>query len=177
MKEKDNFGPSETVMKAQRGDSDAVAQLLSDYRPMLLRAVSASAPGLADAGYTREDLMQEASVALSAAIGSYDGGKGVTFGAYARRCVRNRLISVARSAKRALRVKASAPDKSEDGSAVTAVTLSAVERSLTAYERSVFRLLCSGYKPAEIAARLDRPVKSVYNAVCRIKAKAKGQRK
>lgn len=175
MRDKEKFGPSETVIKAQKGDSEAISQLLSDYRPMLLRAVSASAPGLSDAGYTREDLMQEASVALSAAIGTYDGGKGVTFGAYARRCVRNRLISVARSAKRMRRTDVPVPEKKEEP-LLPAASLEAVERSLTAYERSVFRLLCTGYKPAEIAARLERPVKSVYNAVCRIKAKAKEQK-
>ncbi len=174
MKEKNEYGPSETVLKAQEGDSEAIAQLLEEYRPMLMRAVSISAPGLYDAGYTKEDLMQEASVALAAAVCGYNGDKGVTFGAYARRCVRNRLISIARSAKRVRGSKVEVADTRE--AAISVSMIETVERTLTAYERSVFRLMCTGYKPAEIAARLGRPVKSVYNAVCRIKAKAKNEK-
>lgn len=175
MIEKNEYGPSETVLKAQAGDSEAVAQLLEEYRPMLMRAVSISAPGLYEAGYTKEDLMQEASVALTAAVCGYNGDKGVTFGAYARRCVRNRLISIARSVKK-VRGSRVEPVESGDGGGIPVSVLEAVERTLTAYERSVFRLMCTGYKPAEIAVKLGRPVKSVYNAVCRIKAKAKSEK-
>ena len=176
MKNENKFGPTETILKAQAGDGEAVAKLFDDYRPMLLKAVSASAPGLTDFGYTVDDLMQEASVAMSAAITAYDGEKGVTFGAYARICVRNRLISIARKAKRVGKSEPVANDKVEQ-SAVASVTLESLDRLLTPYEREVFGLMFTGYKPAEIAAALDRPVKSVYNAVCRIKAKAKSIRK
>ena len=172
MKEKKNFGPDETVIKAQQGDGEAIARLLRDYAPMLRRAVGSYGSSLSEAGYTEEDLMQEASVALSAAVATYKGDRGVTFGAYARRCVRNRLISIARSARRIPRVSGDMPEGKGE-TVFSSATLEGLGRVLTAYEREVFRLMCLGYKPAESAARLGRDVKSVYNAICRIKAKAK----
>lgn len=172
MKDKMNYGPSDTVLKAQKGNEEAMAQLLRDYRPMLIRAVGASAQGLSDAGYTEEDLMQEAAVAITAAVATYKGDKGVTFGAYARRCVRNRLISIARSALRVRRAAVDIPEKAEE-SFLPVTSLERLEAALTDYERDVFCLMCLGYKPAEISERLGRETKSVYNAICRIKAKAK----
>ena len=165
MKEKKNFGPDETVIKAQQGDGEAIARLLRDYAPMLRRAVGSYGSSLSEAGYTEEDLMQEASA-------TYKGDRGVTFGAYARRCVRNRLISIARSARRIPRVSGDMPEGKGE-TVFSSATLEGLGRVLTAYEREVFRLMCLGYKPAESAARLGRDVKSVYNAICRIKAKAK----
>lgn len=173
MEKKKDFGPSETVLLAQKGDEEAIAVLFTEYRPMLLRAVSASVAGLADVGYSREDLMQEAGVAFSSAIATYDGGRGVTFGAYARRCVRNRLISVSRTANKVRKARAVQAESTRMSADVPAIDVEALRSRLTPLEGEVLSHLLGGYKPGEIALRLGRPVKSVYNAVCRIKAKAK----
>lgn len=163
-----------TVKRARSGDESALSELLEQYRPMLARAVSLSYPGLQSAGYTVEDLMQEASIALADAVRGYDPDKGFTFGAYARRCVRNRLVSVARRAAKKEKRPAPLPSKETDAPVFDRDFALALEQRLTVYERSVFRMIVDGYKPAEIAGALGREVKSVYNAVCRIKAKAAG---
>lgn len=173
MENNKDFGPSETLLLAQKGDEDAVARLFAEYQPMLMRAVSVSVTGVADIGYSREDLMQEAGVAFTSAIATYDGGRGVTFGAYARKCVRNRLISVSRAAAKVRKARAAQADRSQTGEGTRAIDVEGLCNRLTAYEREVLSYLLGGYKPREIAARTGRPVKSVYNAVCRIKAKAK----
>lgn len=161
-----------TVERAKSGDESALSELLEQYKPMLARAVSVSYPGLQSAGYTVEDLMQEASIALADAVRGYDRAKGFTFGAYARRCVRNRLVSVARKAAKKEKRPAPVPSKETDLPVFDREFARALELRLTVYERSVFRMMVEGYKPAEIARALEREVKSVYNAVCRIKAKA-----
>ena len=165
--------PNQTLEQARKGDPESISDLFAQYRPMLTRAVSLSYSGLQDAGYSMEDLLQEASIAFTRAIRGYDPGRGVTFGAYARRCVRNRLASVARSTA-SKRKKTSTPHQpSPEGTPLIAKEqLLHLERSLTEYERRVFRLMTDGYKPAEIAHSVDRDVKSVYNAICRIKSKA-----
>ncbi len=165
--------PNKTLERAQQGDPEATTELFSLYRPMLTHAVTLSYPGLADVGYSREDLMQEASIALTRAIRCYDPERGVTFGAYARRCVRNRLASVARSAASKRKKTAAPAESTVMGTPLIAKEqLQNLDRMLTDYERRVFYMMTDGYKPAEIAHSLNKQVKSVYNAICRIKIKA-----
>ena len=163
---------AEVIKKAKNGNEEAISQLLEEYRPLMMKAVSYSYPGLYEHGYTKEDLLQEASFALAKAVQGYDFSRNVTFGAYTKRCVRNRFASIAR----AVHKKRSSPSALSDRRAdtvpyVDAEWIDALESRLTAYELQVWRLYAEGYKPSEIAHTLGKNVKSIYNAICRIKAK------
>lgn len=166
--------PFELIKKAQAGNEDAVTQLLTQYRPMMEHAVSFSFSALRASGWSHEDLMQEAAIALTRAVGAYDAQRGVTFGAYARRCVRNRMTSLVR-ASRKVNTRVVHKQAQEDVTPTFSLDrerISSLDAVLTAYERKVFALTCDGYKPSEISALLGRERKSVYNALCRIRAKA-----
>ena len=92
----------------QSGDESAFEAIREQYAALLLSTVSKMMPGLPDAEF--EDLMQEATLALyHAALRFKPDQEKVTFGLYAKICVRNRLISAIRKLRRA---SAAFPSKS-----------------------------------------------------------------
>jgi len=145
----------------------------------------------------REDLYEEALGALLRAALTFDTAKEkITFGLYAKICIRNCLISV-RRAKAAREAKASrGADKGagegtgkgtgkgekkreravgslDFGDLDPADVLDALENELSSYEKLVLKEYFSGRSAKETAAVLGRDEKSVNNAVCRIRQKAK----
>ena len=166
---------STLLSRIRGGDSCAFELLLSQYRPMLSVAVSSlSLKGEVD----EKEANAEAMAALYRAALSYRAEDGrATFGAYARRCVRNALIS------RFLRTgrEEALPLESLDAVSDSDVELSdvlveeeAVEALhgriravLSLYEAEVFRLYAAGYRTSAIAAHLRKDEKSVSNAISR----------
>lgn len=163
---------NEKIKQAKNGSSAATEDLLTEYKPLIDAALSAFLPSLTVYGYTYEDLRQDASLAFVRALQTYDFDKGVTFGAYAKKCVRNSMISVYRSQKRRVRISEQVKDIVYEPSAQTSVPDDFDDR-LTDYEREVYTLYMDAYKPREIADIIGRETKSVYNALCRIRQKAK----
>ncbi len=84
------------VDEARRGDIRSRDSLATAYMPAV-RSIALRYRGL---GLPVEDLVQEGSLGLLDAIGSYDAGRGATFEAYARfrirRAVRNALTDQSR---------------------------------------------------------------------------------
>jgi len=165
----------EIIQKAKTGDEKALSVLLETYQPMIQHAISFYFSGLASAGLSKEDLQQEGAMALVRAVEQYDADRGVSFGAFAKKCVRNRLISIYRAThkkekktKKALSEVPAAPPIFIDG----AEWINVLEGKLTAYEKQIWSYYTQGYKPREIAKLAGRDVKSVYNSLCRIRAKA-----
>ncbi|MFA6947700.1 MAG: sigma-70 family RNA polymerase sigma factor [Eubacteriales bacterium] len=60
-------------------------------------------------GADLDDFRQEASIALMRAVETYDPGKGVSFGLYAKICIKNRMISILRRIKRTAAIAAWTP--------------------------------------------------------------------
>lgn len=180
--------------------SDAFSDLLSRYRPLIAKLVNKYAQqgygadaSLAD----RQELDEEACIALYHAARFYRAGTHATFGYFARVCIRNRLVSFLRKQKNEehyLRVDES-NGYAFDGSPAVGGSVLTVEDvgeqvaakdafrelfdrflvSLTEYERRVFHLYVKGSTYKEIAGALGVSVKSVDNAVYRIRVKLKQQ--
>lgn len=167
--------PNETVLRARSGDADSMEKLIEQYRPMIERAVDASYTGLSGST-SREDVMQEALLAFSRAIDSFDSDRGVTFGAYSRKCVRNALISHARRENAQRRKKKPVPPPAkkadEEKTEFLIRSLECLYPTLTSLERTVLGYTVRGYRPREIAEATGRTPKSVYNALCRVREKA-----
>lgn len=165
---------NERIRQAKKGSSTAMEALLAEYKPMIDSALSAFLPSLTVYGYTHEDLRQDAALAFVRALQTYDQDKGVTFGAYAKKCVRNSMISVYRTQKRRVRISEQVKDVADEPHALPSQP-DDFDDKLTDLEREVYTLYMDAYKPREIAGILDREAKSVYNALCRIRQKAKKQ--
>ena len=176
--------PSEDCLAAltasvQRGDEAAFAQLLDRYAPLLQSLVSVFETPSIDA----DELMQEARFALYRAALSYREG-GVTFGLYAKICVRNQLVSRLRREMREKRVCSLdrvahelVSDESVDAldfllsDESFRLMRERIARILSPYENRVFELYASGLSVAEISVRLGSKVKSVRNALDRCLSK------
>jgi RNA polymerase sporulation-specific sigma factor len=124
------------------------------------------------------ELFSEACVALHIAAGRFDMAQNdVTFGLYARICVRNRIVDLLRSVENDRNIADYDVEMmSEDMSVETQVAqreafeliLGSAKRLLSDYEYSVLLLHIQGYKTAAIAKALGRSAKSVDNAKSRL---------
>ena len=131
----------------------------------------------------KSDLSEEAQRALLKAAISFDEGKeGITFGLYAKICMRNALISVKRAedARRRKEKRAKSDSVSQSARSLAAFAgedaediLSKIESSLSSYELKVFKEYFSGRSAKETAEVLRSDERSVNNAVYRIRKKAK----
>ncbi|MBE6656353.1 MAG: sigma-70 family RNA polymerase sigma factor [Ruminococcaceae bacterium] len=168
------------LLRVRDGEDEAFALLASRFVGMTEGLVRAFSAGLCEAD--GRELSQEARLALYRAACTYKPSPDVTFGLYARICVRNALISFLR--------RRTVPDgisfcnldgfllsdeREPLGSLLEEEQLSEllarIVTVLSSYEESVFSLLIEGEKNGKIAEILGKSEKSVSNAVFRIQAK------
>ena len=172
---------SSLIDRASAGDDSAFAELCIQYGP-LIRSMSRRYAHLTesdDEEQIREDFSQEATLALYRAVQSYDSKEGkVSFGLYAKICIRNALVSELRRMER--EKKADKQHNKDIRFSVYEKGINPPERevsellnngSLSEFEKSVFDMYVSGAKVKDISKALGRSGKSVSNAVYRIKSK------
>lgn len=149
------------------------------------------------AGGDSEDLTQEGMVGLITAVREYDAGKEASFRTFAEICIRSRLYSVIRASARdkqqPLNQSLSLDDSHFDSNPLTSGTnnlaqrnpedflidrehtaalLSGVRKQLSEFEAKILGFYLDGLSCREIAKAVNRPPKSVDNAVQRIRRKA-----
>ncbi len=186
----------ETLLVRLRAGEDpgAFEGLCVLYNNLLTAMVRRFAPslGIRDGvasevlGIGQEELRQEATIALYRAALSYvpeETGKGgdVSFGLYAKICIRNAMISQVRRYRRRLKQAEALSQKAEteearkrDGvemDALAGETLRQMQAELSPYENRILPLYMEGKPPRRIAKELGRTEKSVSNGIYRIKAK------
>ncbi len=162
------------------GDESSFQVLREQYAALLLSMTSGALAECPEAEY--EDLMQEATLALYHAAMTFDLQQTeVTFGLYAKICIRNRLISSLRKFRRSVRTDHGIDDhsrltptqrKSARRASLGDLT-DLVDTLFSEYEKSVYQLYLQGYTAAEIASHTGRTLKSVDNAIYRIRRKIK----
>lgn len=145
-------------------------------------------------GGDSEDLIQEGMLGLLSAIREYDPAKGASFKTYAETCIRNRIQSAIRSAAR----KKHAPlndgislddvlsdesqslgtqffQRSPEEQVLARETerefISAYSRRLSKLEAQILDLYLNGLSYQEMSQLTGRDVKSVDNAIQRIRRK------
>ena len=164
------------IADAKCGSEAAFEELTRQYLPML-NSLTERFFRLVPYGLESfDDLYQETLVAFYRAVTTFDCRQdNVSFGLYAKICVRNRLISVLRKL-RSPKKHGSANDlqKTEESRAslFDQKELDAVsEKLLTRYEKSVFSMYIDGKSYKSIALVLGKSEKSVDNALFRAKSK------
>lgn len=178
------------VLSAE-GDRLAEEQLVTRYN----RLVRVCARPYFLAGGDSEDLIQEGMIGLLSAIRGFQPGRETSFRTYAEVCIRNRLRSAVRSAARDKHMMLNdsvalsddamgavpyrgSQSEAEDPEAVLigqeewAGRKKALSDRLSKFERQVFALYLKGCSYEEIARQVGRPLKTVDNAVQRIRRKA-----
>ena len=190
---------AELARRARDGDDAALGELLTKY----LAFARMKSRSYVLIGADREDIIQEGMIGLYKAIRDFDASRETSFRAFAELCVTRQILTAIKSATRQKHgplnnyVSFSRPVVGEDdGERVLSDVLPTVAvsdpadlvisaeriRGLQAHvdevlsdlETEVLRLYVEGKSYQEIAERLQRHVKSIDNALQRIKRKLEG---
>ncbi len=138
--------------------------------------------GVADEKELAEDFSQEAKLALYRASQSYNRKSDeVSFGLYAKICIRNALVSELRRMNRkkktdiAQKFDLKSTDRDRGRSLTNVPDIGAILESgiLSALEKKIFVMYTDGMKIRDIAKAVGKSSKSVSNAVFRIKSKVR----
>jgi RNA polymerase sporulation-specific sigma factor len=188
-------GETELVLKARAGDGRAADELVRRYR-VLARTKARSYFLL---GADREDVVQEGMIGVYKAIRDFDVSSGTAFRTFAELCVTRQIVSAVRAASRhkhgplSSSVSIDRPVADGDDGPTLADVLPAAasadpaealvsaeevralqqhfDEVLTDLEQQVLRHHLQGRSYEETSAMLQRHVKSVDNALQRIKRK------
>ncbi len=186
------------IVEIQKGDKQALSYLMNKYKELVNIKVSKYFM----VGAEREDIVQEGLIGLFKAIKTFNKEKNNSFKSFANMCIERQLITAIKSSTRQkhmplnsyLSLNASAYDNEEESGMELINTLdnkmvedpletvmkkeyyeqieSSIEKSLSTFEKQVLDGYVKGYSYVTIAKQLDSPVKSVDNAIQRIRKKA-----
>ena len=151
-------------------------------------------------GAEKEDIVQEGMIGLFKAIQSFNGEKQNSFKTFANMCIERQLITAIKTSNRQkhiplnsyLSLNSSAYEDEDDTSVMDVFdshttedpldTITkkeyykriedAIEQNLSDFEKKVLAKFIKGESYVNIAAELDTPVKSIDNAIQRIRKKA-----
>lgn len=186
---------AEVAALANAGDGQALEYLLNKYKNFVL----SKARYYFLAGADKEDLIQEGMIGLYKAVRDFQPDKQVSFRVFAELCITRQVITAVKSASRRKHqplngyVSLNRPvfDEESDRTMMDLVKstresnpeeilisredVGALERNLlgnlSELEKKVLTLYLGGKSYQEIGEILDRPVKSIDNALQRIKTK------
>ncbi|MGM9665710.1 MAG: sigma-70 family RNA polymerase sigma factor [Eubacteriales bacterium] len=173
---------NELIAEAKNGNGEAFEKICKKYAG-LINSMSRKYSDMCQShGTENEDFLQEAKMAFYKATMTYDAGeKNVSFGAYAKVCIRNRLISCIRMLNSKKRRKSELGKEYSDDSLQENVLkkelgekmMRLADDKLSPYEKKIFALYAEGLRAKEISGRTGKSEKSVNNAIYRIKSKLK----
>lgn len=140
------------------------------------------------AGGDSEDLIQEAMFGLLKAIREFDPRHDARFKTFAEVCIRNRIRSAVTNAARSKHAplndsvpfespmlgSGASPEELYISREEEAERLTRLGQYLSPLEREVLELFLLGLSYQEISEQVGRPIKSVDNAVQRIRRKVAG---
>lgn len=167
---------------AAQGCRDAEEELVKRY----FRQVRVCARPYFLAGGDSEDLIQEAMFGLLKAIREFEPNRDTRFRTFAEICIRNRIRSAVTNAARNKHAplndsvpfetpmlgSEASPEELYISREEETERLTRLGRQLSPLEREVLTRFLLGLSYQEISEQVGRPVKSVDNAVQRIRRKA-----
>ncbi len=184
------------VNSSKSGDRNALEYLINKYKELVNMKVSK----YFIIGAEKEDIVQEGLIGLYKAIKSYSGDKQNSFKTFANMCIERQLITAIKSSNRQkhmplnsyLSLNESAYENDEETSLfdtfnshqiedpLETITKQeyyksveiAIDKSLSNFEKQVLNRYMQGESYIQIAEKLDTPVKSIDNAIQRIRKKA-----
>ena len=178
----------ELVEKIREGETACMDVLIERYK----RQARNQARHLYLIGGDNDDLIQEGMLGLFKAIRDYRPEKEVSFEAFARLCISRQLYSAVQAAGRQKHAPLNTYvelsdqlDTQEDGPQGKSPEELLIDREnmevlqeeiwklLSSMEKRIFQSYLDGESYTEIASELNRPAKSVDNALQRIRRKLK----
>ncbi len=190
----DALSDEELVEETRNGRSEALDELLQRYR----RFARIKARSYFLVGGDREDVVQEGMIGLYKAVRDYETGHGASFRSFAELCITRQILTAIKTATRQKHTPLNSYvsfdlPQHDDGSRTVADTIEDVDTAdpltqlvqtdevarlrelfdevLSELESNVLQLYVEGRSYQEIADQLGRHVKSIDNALQRIKRK------
>jgi len=181
---------------AKNGDKDALECLLKRYKDLVDMKVSR----YFIIGAEKEDIVQEGMIGLYKAVKCFNPEKESSFKSFANMCIERQLITAIKTSNRqkhmplnsSISLNANAYDDDNDMELMEKLELQVLEdpldtitkkeyyknietridQTLSDFEKQVLTRYARGESYIRIAEKLDAPVKSVDNAIQRIRKKA-----
>jgi RNA polymerase sporulation-specific sigma factor len=191
----EEISDEEAVEAVRAGSSEALEYLINKYRNF----VRAKARSYFLIGADREDIVQEGMIGLYKSIRDYRGDKLTSFKAFAELCITRQIITAIKTATRQKHIPLNSYvsldkpiyDEDSDRTLLDVICGSKISdpeelvinqeefngleekmsEILSDLERRVLMLYLDGRSYQEIAEDLDRHVKSIDNALQRVKRK------
>ena len=192
-----NLSDEDVIKLIKQGDNQALSYLLERYKEL----VNIKVGKYYIVGAEREDTVQEGMIGLFKAIKCFDAQKQNSFKTFANICIERQLITAIKTSNRQkhmplnsyLSLNNTAYDNEDNDEELINTfdsktiedpldTLmkkeyyeqieSTIDKTLSGFEKQVLNRYIKGESYVDIAAKLDAPVKSVDNAIQRIRKKA-----
>lgn len=186
----------DVIKQIQKGDHHALDFLLNKYKNF----VQAKARTYFLIGADREDIVQEGMIGLFKAVRDYDESKLASFKAFAELCITRQIITAIKTATRQKHIplnsyvsldkpiydedsertlidviEGSKANETPENMLINREKYVAMElklsQSLSSLEKKVLHLYLDGQSYQEISKELNRHVKSIDNALQRVKKK------
>lgn len=191
-----NMSDEELIKAIRLGELGAQNFLLEKYRSVVMM----KANRFFLVGAEDDDMVQEGMIGLFKAIQSFDLEKNNSFKTFANLCIERQLITAIKTSNRqkhmplnsSFSLNVSAYDENDDTSVLEVLDTNfiedpldtitkkeymefvedRIEHNLSSFEKQVLERYVQGDSYITIASRLHSPVKSVDNAIQRIRKKA-----
>lgn len=191
-----DMSDEDLIILIKSGNKCALEFLIEKYRELVNMKVSK----FFMIGAEKEDIVQEGLIGLFKAIQNYNPDKQNSFKTFANLCVERQLITAIKSSNRQkhmplnsyLSLNTTAYENDEDSNFIEifnshqiedpldTITKKeyyesvehAIDKSLSDFEKRVLNRYMQGESYTQIAEKLDAPVKSIDNAIQRIRKKA-----
>ena len=191
-----NMNDEEIIGLIKSGNTEAQNFLINKYKELVNMKVSKYFM----IGAEKEDIIQEGMIGLFKAIKSFDATKQNSFKSFANLCIERQLITAIKTSNRQknmplnsyLSLNATAYEEEDDTSIMEILDShtvedpldtitkkeyyrdveNAIDRNLSTFEKQVLHRFAQGESYVKIAEKLDTQVKSVDNAIQRIRKKA-----
>ena len=191
-----NFSDEDLIQEIRLGNLEAQNYLLEKYRNL----VSMKANKFFLIGAENDDMLQEGMIGLFKAIQSFDLDKNNSFKTFANLCVERQLITAIKTSNRqkhiplnsSFSLNKTAFEADDDTSMLEVLDSkyiedpldtitkkeyfetieSKIDKKLSFFEKEVLNRYIQGDSYVDIANKLNSPVKSVDNAIQRIRKKA-----
>ena len=191
-----NMSDEDLITVIKSGDKFALEFLIEKYKELVNMKVSK----FFMIGAEKEDIVQEGLIGLFKAIKNYNPDMQNSFKTFANLCIERQLITAIKSSNRQkhmplnsyLSLNTTAYEDDEDSNLLDifdshqiedpldTITKKeyyktvevAIDKSLSDFEKKVLNRYMQGESYVQIAEKLDAPVKSIDNAIQRIRKKA-----
>ena len=186
----------EVISLVKNGDKYAIDFIIDKYKGLVNMKVSK----YFIIGAEKEDIIQEGMIGLFKAIQSYNSDKQNSFKTFANMCIERQLITAIKTSNRQkhmplngyVSLNTAAYEEDEDTSVLEILDShqtedpldtitkkeyykrveAAIDENLSDFEKQVLARFIKGESYVTIAEKLETPVKSIDNAIQRIRKKA-----